>query len=139
MSIYLRILTGLLGLITLVVGLNAGLGGIHTLGWQYTPGFATVADPVAFHLQDSHARFLGGVFAAGGLILLATSLRPAFTPAAITVCVMAFIGGIFRLIAMDATLFSDFAIMRSLIAELVLFPAVGFWLLRSQPLADRVD
>lgn len=139
MNTYLRVLTGLLGLITVVIGLNAGIGGIHTLGWQYAPGFATVADPVAFHLQDSHARFLGGVFAAGGMILLATSLQPVLTIAAITVCVMTFIGGIFRLIAMDASLFSDFAIMRSLIAELVLFPVVGFWLWRSHQIADRAD
>jgi hypothetical protein len=131
MPIILRILLALLGLITLVIGLNAGLGGIHTLGWQYTPGFATEADPAIFNLQDNHAHFLGGIFAAAGLILTATAFTPKLAPAAITVCIMTFIGGLFRLIDMDAALFADWEIMRSLVAELLLYPALAYWMWRS--------
>lgn len=130
MPIILRALLVLVGLVVIVIGLNVGLGGIHTLGWQYPPGFASETIPEVFTKQDSHVRYLGGVFVAGGGVFIASAAFPILAPAALTVCVMAFIGGLFRLVDMDAALFSNMEIMRSLIAELLLFPAIGYWLWR---------
>lgn len=61
----LRGVMALLGLAVVVLGLNIGLGGIRTLGWQGgAVEFLTVTDPALFAVRDSHVRFIGGIWLA---------------------------------------------------------------------------
>ncbi|MBL4667207.1 MAG: DUF4345 family protein [Sneathiella sp.] len=68
--IALKVVLLLIGAAIVMLGLNVGLGGIRTLGWQISPDFLTITNADIFHTQDSHIRFMGGVwFGIGGLFL----------------------------------------------------------------------
>jgi Domain of unknown function (DUF4345) len=56
----LRVVLLVVGAVMIALGLNVGLGGIKTLGWQTAGEFVQATDIVAFSNQDNHVRFLGG-------------------------------------------------------------------------------
>lgn len=127
--IVLRTILMIIGAVIVVLGLNIGLGGIKTLGWQTVRDFVAITDSVTFGTQDNHIRFIGGVlfgvgvvFFAGGIAL--QSLRPTLIVLAILIAV----AGLFRLSALDAAVFTSMAIVPSLALEVVGFPLLAWWL-----------
>ena len=60
--IVLRVVVALVGAAIVFLGLNIGLGGMRTLGWQMSPDFISITNEAAFRVQDSHIRFIGGVW-----------------------------------------------------------------------------
>lgn len=125
----LRGALALLGLAIIVVGLNVGLGGIQTLGWQGgATSFVNVTDPAMFAVRDSHVRFIGGVWLAVGMTLLAGAiwLRQLRT-VLVAVAGMVLVGGLVRL---AGPLPGD--VLVSLALELVGFPLLGWWIWRTE-------
>ena len=98
----LRFVLAAVGVGIVVLGLNVGLGGIRTLGWQDARPFLEVTNTAVYGVHDSHIRFLGGVFMGIGLLFIAGSL-------------------------------AGVSLLPSLIAELLLFPAIAVWLSRVEP------
>lgn len=138
-SIVLRIVLLLAGAVMIALGLNVGLGGIPTLGWQGSANFLAVTDAGAFAAQDNHVRFLGGFWLGAGLLMASGAfflerLRPTLTG----IAAMVFVGGLARLSAADPALVTSTAILPSLAAELVLFPLLGVWIWRQTGPSVRV-
>lgn len=130
----LRTALALTGLVIVFLGVNVALGGMRTLGLQGPTDFFVVSDALAFQNQDNHVRFLGGVWLAAGLVMLTGALLlNKLRGPLVAITVMVFIGGLARLSIMDQDVLLSVAIAPSLFAELVLFPLLGIWLLRSQP------
>jgi hypothetical protein len=124
----LRIVLGLGGVFTVYAGLNKALGGMRTLGWQGESPYLAVTNEHAFLIQDSHVRFLAGVYSGLGLIFLLAAADPTrFRGALRTACVLIFLGGLARLsqLRFDVTFGPD--IVGSMIAEIVLMPILWWW------------
>lgn len=120
----------MLGAMIIYVGINVGLGGILTLGFQVPNDFATVSDSVAFAIQDSHVRFLGGMFCGVGLTFVAGVVVPHRLWKALTVlCAIGFFAGWFRLWA-DLDVLANSALTLSMAIEVVGFPVLGVALWR---------
>lgn len=132
-NLALRIVLALTGVAVMAIGANVGLGGMQTMGMQVVPGFLEPVDQVVFDVQDNHIRFLGGVFAAVGLVFLAgavwlSNLRDGL----IVLCAVVAVAGLFRFSqGVEAATAGE--ILPSLLLELVFFPLVAFWLMRSVP------
>lgn len=130
----LRIVLMLAGAIVIYLGLDLGLGGMRTLGWQGSTDFITVTDPARFAVQDNHARFVGGVWLGVGLILFSGSFTISrFRTALIAMCALVFIGGLMRIASGDIGTILGMQVLPSMLAELVLFPALAYWLSRTGP------
>ena len=71
MTALLRIILAIAGLAIMALGLNVGLGGIATLGWQGPTVFFTITDQDVFAVQDNHIRFIAGVWFGVGLMFVA--------------------------------------------------------------------
>lgn len=114
------------------LGLNVGLGGIQTLGWQSTRDFISVLDAATFHTQDNHIRFIGGIWFGVGLVFLigGFSLK-FFRPTLIILSAMITIAGLFRFSGMDSGVVFTSAIAPSITLELIGFPLLAWWLIRS--------
>ncbi|ATF20690.1 DUF4345 domain-containing protein [Phaeobacter gallaeciensis] len=125
----LRTVLTLTGIIIIALGLNVALGGIQTLGWQGADPFLEVTDPEIFAVRDNHVRFIAGVWMAVGLLMIlgATRLRQ-MRSILLTLVAMVFTGGVMRLSAADTGVLYSMDIAPSLIAELVLFPILGWWI-----------
>lgn len=129
----LRLILMVAGGVIIYLGLDLGLGGMRTLGWQGSTNFITVTDPARFAVQDSHARFVGGVWLGVGLILFCGSFAIArFRGALIAMCALIFTGGLMRLLSGDFDTIVGMQVLPSLLAELILFPALGVWLSRAK-------
>ena len=72
----LRIVLLLAGAFTVYAGLNKALGGMRTLGWQGEGTYIEVTSEHAFLVQDSHVRFLAGVYSGLGLIFILAAADP---------------------------------------------------------------
>jgi len=121
-----------IGAAIIFLGLNVGLGGIQTLGWQTTRDFISISDAATFHVQDSHIRFIGGVwFGVGVAFLLGGFAMNWFRPTLIVLSVMIAIAGLFRLSGMDSGVVFSAAIAPSIALELIGFPLLAWWLIAS--------
>ena len=121
----------LTGIVIAVLGLNIGLGGIRTLGWQGPTDFIIIADVESFWLQDSHVRFIGGVwFGVGAVFVLGGVWLKRFDVTLITFCGMIALAGLFRLSTQETSIVFSASIAPSLIAELLGAPLLGWWILR---------
>jgi uncharacterized protein DUF4345 len=134
-SIALRVVLVLAGLIIVFTGLNTALGGMLTLGWQGQTVFFQVTDQHAYLVQDSHIRFLGGLWLGIGLFFLvaSTNVRK-FRSALFLAFALIFLGGLARFTQMRPEITFGPEIVGSLIAELVgmpLLPLLYFWVARS--------
>jgi len=112
-----------------ITGVNIGFGGMVTLGWQGPTDFLTVTNTHAYQLQDSHIRFLGGLWIGVGLALglgawdfekWAGPLKFSF--------VLIFIGGVIRFAATPQEIAFSQDIIGSLAAEVILMPLLYLWL-----------
>lgn len=121
---------GLSGLGVIVLGINVGFGGIKTLGLQLPQNFITIVDEVTFATQDSHVRFLGGLFGAMGIFLVAGAFWTLkLRQTLIVICLIMAFGGVVRFSAGFAEVGLNSALYASLVFELFLFPvmAVLLW------------
>lgn len=125
----LRLVLLLTGLAMVGIGLNTALGGMATLGWQFPPTAIAVAEPLDFARHDSNARFFAGVFTGFGLLMLAGAVAlQRLRPAIIAFLLALAIGGLFRLLQPGYSPLTDSALLPSLLAELLLAPALALWL-----------
>jgi hypothetical protein len=122
----------IVGAAIIFLGLNVGLGGIKTLGWQSTRDFFSITDTATFHAQDSHIRFIGGVwFGVGVAFLIGGFAMSTFRPTLIIMSAIIAIAGLFRLSDMDTGVIFSAAIAPSLVFELLGFPLLAWWLIAS--------
>lgn len=136
----LNIITALTGIAIVFLGLNIGLGGIHTLGWQGARDFITVTNAPAFGVQDSHIRFLGGLWFGVGIAFLAGSFwLAALRPTLAILCAMIAAAGLFRLSDLRGDILLGSDIAPSLALELIGFPLLAIWLLRSGRATPRKE
>jgi uncharacterized protein DUF4345 len=131
-SIALRIVLVLAGLIITFTGLNTALGGMLTLGWQGQTVFFQVTDQHAYLVQDSHIRFLGGLwFGIGLFFILASTNVQKFKGALYLAFALIFLGGLARFSQMHLEITFGPEIVGSLIAELVGMPLLYLWVNRT--------
>jgi hypothetical protein len=127
----------LVGISIMALGLNIGLGGIPTLGWQTSEPFIAVTNETVYHVQDSHIRFIGGVwFSVGAIFFLGAILRATLRPTLIILCAAIACAGLFRLSGLDCGAVFSAAILPSLALEIIAFPLLAWWLVRSGKFAD---
>lgn len=128
----LNVVLVLLGAAIIFLGLNIGLGGMKTLGWQLPNDFIMVTDPAMFQIQDSHIRFVGGVwFGVGVVFVLGGFALVALRTTLVTLCFIVAGAGLFRFSAMDMGVLLGADIAPSLLLELIGFPLLGWWIWRS--------
>ena len=127
-EIALRVVLVIAGAFIVYTGIDMAFGGMRTLGWQVRGSFFEVTDSHTFLLQDSHFRFLSGVWLALGLLLVlgATNvsryqhlLKLAFF--------LIFAGGLARTTQLQPDILFDPAIMGSFIAEILGMPILYGW------------
>lgn len=129
---FLNSVVVIIGAFIVVLGLNVGLGGIKTLGWQSTRDFVSITDAATFHTQDSHIRFIGGVwFGVGATFMIGGFAMRRFRSTLIILSALIAIAGLFRLSGMDTEVLFSAAIAPSLTIELVGFPLLAWWLMAS--------
>lgn len=121
----------LTGLALVIVGLNTALGGMTTLGWQFPPDMMTVTNPENFARHDSNARFFAGVFTGLGLTMAASAAIPTLRRVTAIFLIGIALGGLLRLLQPGYSPLTDMQLLPSIFAELVLAPALAFWIIRS--------
>ena len=122
----------IIGAVIIFLGLNVGLGGIQTLGWQTTRDFISISNASTFHVQDSHIRFIGGVwFGVGATFLIGGFAMNGFRSTLIIMSVIIATAGLFRLSGLDSGVVFSAAIAPSIAFELVGFPLLAWWLIAS--------
>ena len=122
----------IVGAFIIFLGLNVGLGGIKTLGWQSTRDFVSITDTPTFNAQDSHIRFIGGVwFGVGVAFLIGGFAMSTFRSTLIILSAMIAIAGLFRLSGLDTGVIFSAAIAPSITIEIIGFPLLAWWLLAS--------
>lgn len=138
-TIVLRSILLLVGVAVVLLGLNVGLGGIKTLGWQVAPDFITVTDHKAYSIQDNHVRFLGGFWLGAGLMFIAAARwLDAMRPALFALIAMIFTGGLARLFTFNTVVLLEPDVLQSITLELAGFPLLGFWLYRLRDTSQGV-
>ncbi|MCW3091643.1 MAG: hypothetical protein JWP81_2712 [Ferruginibacter sp.] len=128
-TIGLRIVLILMGLFIISSGLNIGLGGMLTLGWGGPNNFFEVTNMRPYLVQDSHVRFVGGIWLGIGLFFLiaATDLKKYKLNLCFSFALI-FLGGLLRLAQMHFEITFGLPVVGSLIAELVGMPLLYLWL-----------
>ena len=136
----LNLVAVIVGAAIIFLGLNVGLGGIKTLGWQTTRDFISITDAATFHVQDSHIRFIGGIwFGVGAAFVIGGFAMRTFRPTLIILSAMIAIAGLFRLSGMDSGVIFSAAIAPSLVLELIGFPLLAWWLVMSKNRETKAD
>lgn len=128
----LPIVLVLAGLFTTFTGINIAFGGIPTLGWQGVDDFFAVTNEHDFLVQDSHVRFLGGVWIGVGLLLMLSPIDLKRCRTALTLVFgLIFLGGLARLGQLNLAVTFGPDIVGSLIAEVIGMPVLYAWLTRA--------
>ena len=131
-SLPLKILLVLIGTAIMALGLNIGLGGILTLGWQISEPFLTVTNDAIYHVQDSHIRFIGGIwFCVGAVFFFGAFFSAPLRNTLAILCIAIACAGVFRFSGLEGGAVLSTDILPSLALELVLFPLLAVWLFRS--------
>lgn len=130
----LRGVLALVGAVIVFLGLNVGLGGIQTLGWQGgAVPFISVTDPAVFAVRDNHIRFIAGVWLGVGLLMLAASYAfQRLRTVVVAIAAMVFVGGLVRFSAGDPAVLTGMDVAPSLVFELAIMPLIGLWALRAE-------
>lgn len=127
----LRAVLAAAGLFIVFTGINIAFGGMATLGLQGSADFFAVTDEAAYLNQDSHVRFLGGLWLGMGALFVAGAVRPApLRPALNMAFALIFVGGLARFTMMRPDIVFGPDIVGSLAAELILMPVLYFWTAR---------
>lgn len=136
----LNLVVVIVGAAIIFLGLNIGLGGIKTLGWQTTRDFISITDAATFHVQDSHIRFIGGIwFGVGATFVIGGFAMRTFRPTLIILSAMIAIAGLFRLSGVDSGVIFNAAIAPSLVLELFGFPLLAWRLVVSINRETKAD
>ena len=99
------------------------------MGWQGVSAFFDVSNEHAFLIQDSHVRFLGGVWIGAGLLfLLAAADIRKYRDALNVVLALIVLGGFARLTQLHPQVTFGPDVIGSFIAELVGIPVLYWWL-----------
>lgn len=134
----LNLVVVIVGAAIIFLGLNVGLGGIKTLGWQTTRDFVAITDAAIFNAQDSHIRFIGGLwFGVGATFLIGGIAMRTLRPTLIILSAMIAIAGLFRLSDIDSGVIFSAAIAPSIALELIGFPLLAWWLVVSGRREDQ--
>ena len=131
-AIALRVVLILAGLIIIFTGVNTAFGGMLTLGWQGQTTFFEVTDQHSYLVQDSHIRFLGGLWMGMGLLFIFAARNVERQQNVLKFAlVLIFLGGLARFSQMQLDITFGKEIVGSLVAELVGMPLLYFWLSRT--------
>jgi hypothetical protein len=134
----LNLVVVIVGAAIIFLGLNVGLGGIKTLGWQTTRDFVAITDAAIFNAQDSHIRFIGGLwFGVGATFLIGGIAMRTLRPTLIILSAMIAIAGLFRLSDIDSGVIFSAAMAPSIALELIGFPLLAWWLVVSGRREDQ--
>lgn len=130
----LRGVLALVGAVIVFLGLNLGLGGIQTLGWQGgAVPFVTVTDAAVYAVRDNHIRFIAGVWLAVGLLMLGASVAfQQLRTVVVAITAMVFVGGLVRFSAGNMAVLMSMDVAPSLVFELVAMPLIGLWASRAE-------
>lgn len=130
----LRGALALVGAVIVFLGLNVGLGGIQTMGWQGgAVPFITVTDPAVFAVRDNHIRFIAGVWlGVGVLMLVASVLFQQLRAVVVAITAMVFVGGLMRFSGGNMALLFSIDVLPSLVFELIAMPLIGLWAWRAE-------
>jgi len=125
----LRIVLGLVGLYIVLSGINISVGGMPTLGLGGQSNFFKVTDMQPYLIQDSHIRFVGGVWLGLGLLfLLSTTNVLKYKTQLLFGCVLIFIGGLCRLFEMHPEITFGKNILGPFLAEIIGTPILYAWI-----------
>lgn len=128
----LKIVLFLGGLFIVLSGLNIGLGGIQTLGWGGQKDFLTITKPTDFSIQDSHVRYVGGLWLGIGLLFLVSVFRLVqFKSFLLFSFVLIFLGGVLRLFQGEPETTFRLPVLGSLLGELIVMPLLFYWVNKS--------
>jgi hypothetical protein len=127
--IALRIILGLTGLYIVLSGINIAVGGMPTLGLGGQSNFFTVTNMQSYLIQDSHIRFVGGVWMGLGLLfLLSTTNVHKYKTYLLFGCILIFIGGFSRLFQLHPYVTFGKNIIGSFLAEIIGMPILYTWI-----------
>lgn len=136
----LKIILGLIGVVIMFMGLNVGLAGVPTMGWLGSNEFILPVGDVAYEIISNHARFLGGVWFAVGLVFLVGGVwLEKMRTHMIMFCLMIGVAGFFRFSALDFELVFGGEIAPSLALEVIGFPLLAMWLWRGGRVGGDLD
>ncbi|MGI9415032.1 MAG: DUF4345 domain-containing protein [Hyphomicrobiales bacterium] len=122
----------LAGAFIIFTGINIAFGGMLTLGLQGANDFFRVTSEAAYLVQDSHIRFLGGLWiGVGALFVVSVYDLARFRPLLNFAFALVFIGGLARFTMMRTDVLFGPDIAGSLAAELIGMPLLYFWLARA--------
>lgn len=128
-NLLLKIVLALMAAFIVLSGLNIGLGGIPTLGWGGQKNFLTIINERDYRIQDSHVRYVGGLWLGIGLFFfLSLSNLVKFKTILFFCFVLIFFGGIIRLFQAHPDTMFRLPVLPSLVAELIGMPLLFFWL-----------
>lgn len=130
----LRGVLALVGAVIVFLGLNVGLGGIQTLGWQGgAVPFLDVTEPGLYAVRDNHIRFIGGVWLGLGLLMLAASVAfQRLRTVVVAFTAMVFVGGLVRFSGGNMQVLLGMDVLPSLVFELIAMPLIGLWAFRAE-------
>ncbi|MEP7274639.1 MAG: DUF4345 domain-containing protein [Acidobacteriota bacterium] len=125
----LRAVLVLAGAFIVFTGINVGFGGMTSLGWQGERAFLKVTNEHPFLAQDSHIRFLGGLWLGIGIIFIvaASNLRK-YRLVLTAAFGLIFIGGLTRLTQLHPEIVFGPDILGSFVAEIIGMPILYVWL-----------
>ena len=112
-----------------IYGIKYRTWGIETLGWQNQNSFFEVTNQYAFSVQDSHIRFVGGVWLGIGLLfLISITNLSKYKNLLLFSFLLIFFGGLIRLLSMDFNVIFGQDILGSLLSEIFGMPLLFLWL-----------
>jgi hypothetical protein len=127
-----RIVLGTVGILIFFMGIDIAFGGIRTLGWLGPNDFIEIVNPSDFKVQDNHFRFLGGTWIGIGIVFFSGAVAfQQLRIALVVLCGLIFVGGLARFSNLDFGTLASMSVLPSLLAELFIFPLLGYWITRS--------
>lgn len=128
----MRLVLVVAGAFIVFTGIDIAFGGIVSLGWQGAHSFLEVTNIHTFQVQDSHIRFLGGVWMGIGFFLALAATNPARYEIALKLAfALIFLGGLARMTQMNFGIVFGPHIVGSFVAEVIGMPILYFWLSRA--------
>ena len=136
-TVAIKIVLVLAGLYIVLSGMNIGFGGIETLGWGGQSNFVQVTDMKSYLIQDSHVRFVGGVWLGVGLLfILSVSDLKKYKNILYFCMALVFIGGLMRIAQMHFEVTFGPNIIGPVLAELIGMPLLYLWFSKTMKKLD---